>query len=64
VGEVKWSRRVDWKREEATLRRKAENLPLARQRDIQLALWAPTATPRPRDGVLRFGAGHVLDALR
>ncbi len=64
VGEVKWSRRVDWKREEAVLRRKAENLPLVRARRVRLALWAPSAASRPRGGVLRFGADHVLDALR
>jgi hypothetical protein len=63
VGEVKWSRRVDWKREEATLRRKAENLALARGREVQLALWAPSP-PRSHGDVLRFGASQVLDALR
>jgi AAA+ ATPase superfamily predicted ATPase len=63
VGEVKWSRRVDWKREEAALRRKAENLPLARGRDVRLALWAPSPPPS-RGGALRFGASRVLDALR
>jgi len=63
VGEVKWSRRVDWKREEATLRRKAENFPLARGRNVLLALWAPSP-PAARGDVLRFGASRVLDALR
>jgi AAA+ ATPase superfamily predicted ATPase len=64
VGEVKWSRRVDWKREEALLRRKAENLPLAVGRAVHLAIWSPIA-PRGRDGgVLRLGARQVLDALR
>jgi AAA+ ATPase superfamily predicted ATPase len=64
VGEVKWSRRVDWKREEAVLRRKTENLPLPRGRNVRLAIWAPTATPRLRGAVLRFGSAQVLDALR
>ncbi len=63
VGEVKWSRRVDWKREEAALRRKAENLPLARGRRRLLALWAP-GPPRSGGDVHRFGAREVLDALR
>jgi AAA+ ATPase superfamily predicted ATPase len=63
VGEVKWSRRVDWKREEATLRRRAQNLPLARGREVHLALWAP-ASPRSHDDVERFSASQVLDALR
>jgi AAA+ ATPase superfamily predicted ATPase len=63
VGEVKWSRRVDWKHEESTLRRKAENLALARGREVQLALWAPSP-PRSRGDVLRCGASQVLDALR
>ncbi len=63
VGEVKWSRRVDWPREEEALRRKADNLPLARGRKVELALWAPR-TPRSRGVALRFDAGQVLDALR
>lgn len=63
VGEVKWSRRIDWRREEATLRRKAENLPLARGRKCLLALWAPSP-PRSAGDVLCFGAREVLDALR
>ena len=63
VGEVKWSRRVDWKREQATLRRRAENLPLARGRQVHLALWAPNP-PRSRGDVQRFGVSQVLDALR
>jgi AAA+ ATPase superfamily predicted ATPase len=64
VGEVKWSRRVDWRREEAALQRKARNLPLACGREVRLALWAPSAAPCPRGEVLRFGAQHVLAALR
>jgi hypothetical protein len=63
VGEVKWSRRVDWKREEASLRHKAENLPIAHGRKVHLALWAPNP-PRFRGDVLRLGARQVLDALR
>jgi AAA+ ATPase superfamily predicted ATPase len=63
LGEVKWSRRIDWKREEATLRRKAENLPLARGRHLRFAVWAPSAPPS-RGELLRFGARRVLDALR
>jgi hypothetical protein len=63
VGEVKWSRRIDWTREQAALRHKAENLPLARGRTVQLALWSPSP-PRSRGDVLHFGASEVLDALR
>jgi AAA+ ATPase superfamily predicted ATPase len=64
VGEVKWSRRVDWQREEASLRRKVEHLPLARGRAVRLALWTPNAALHSRGDVLRFGAQHVLSALR
>jgi AAA+ ATPase superfamily predicted ATPase len=63
VGEVKWSRHVDWRRETATLRRKADNLPLARGRKRLLALWAPSPS-RSGGDVHRFGAREVLDALR
>jgi hypothetical protein len=63
VGEVKWSRRVDWPREVAALKRKAQNLPLARDRKVRLALWAPSAS-RPGAEVLRLGATQVLDSLR
>ena len=44
-------------------RRKAENLALARGREVRLALWAPSP-PRSQGDVLRFGASQVLDALR
>jgi AAA+ ATPase superfamily predicted ATPase len=63
IDEVKWSRRLDWKREEAALRRKAENLPLARGREVRLALWSPIPPPS-RGDVLRLGARGVLDALQ
>lgn len=64
VGEVKWNRRVDWRREEEALRRKADNLPLARDREICLALWAPKAPTRGRGDVGRFAARDVLESLR
>lgn len=38
LGGVKWSHRVDWGREEATLHRKADNLPLARGNRAVLGL--------------------------
>jgi AAA+ ATPase superfamily predicted ATPase len=65
VGEVKWSRRVDWKREEAALRRKAANLPLAQDREVCLGLWAPTVPPRGgRHAIGRYAAEKVLASLR
>ena len=64
VGEVKWSRRVDWRREEAELRRKASRLPLAQGREVCLALWTPTASPRSAKDVGRFAARDVLASLR
>lgn len=64
VGEVKWSRRLDWRREELALQRKASNLPLARGREACLAIWAPGATPRGRGDVKRFAAQDVLASLR
>ena len=65
VGEVKWSRRVDWRREEATLRRKVANLPLAQDREVCLGLWTPTASPRAGTrAVGRFTAREVLASLR
>jgi AAA+ ATPase superfamily predicted ATPase len=64
VGEVKWSRRVDWRREEATLRRKAANLPLADRREVCLALWTPAAPSRGRKEARRFTARDVLASLR
>ena len=64
VGEVKWSRRVDWRREEAALRRKADNLPLVGDRETCLAIWAPSVTSRTRGEVGRFAARQVLASLR
>ena len=64
VGEVKWSRRLDWRREEAGLRLKASKLPLARGREVCLALWTPTASPRAGRDVGRFAARDVLGVLR
>jgi len=65
VGEVKWSRRVDWRREEAALRRKAANLPLAQDRRVCLGLWTPTSSsPGGRHTVGRFTARRVLASLR
>ena len=55
VGEVKWSRRVDWRREEANLRQKAANLTLARGRRVRLALWTPSTASRPRGEVQLAG---------
>jgi AAA+ ATPase superfamily predicted ATPase len=64
VGEVKWNRRVDWRREEATLRGKAANLPLAEGREVCLAIWTPAGTSRGRKTVRRFTARDVLASLR
>ena len=64
VGEVKWSRHVDFGREEDSVRRKAANLPLARGREIVLALWTPRAAPRSGKAVGRWSARNVLLSLR
>lgn len=64
AGEVKWSRRVDWRREEIVLRRKVANLPLARGREVVLALWAPRTMSRGAKDCVRLGAGDVLASLR
>jgi hypothetical protein len=64
VGEVKWSETVDWGRETAELRRKAANLPLARGREVSLALWVKTVPPGVPRGASCFTPGEVLGALR
>lgn len=64
VGEVKWQDALDWPRETATLRRKAERLPLARGRKVRLALWAKSAPRRAIPGVACFTPRDVLAALR
>ena len=64
VGEVKWTRKVDWRREEAELRHKASNLPLAQGREVCLALWTPTAAPRAGEDIGRYAARDVLTSLR
>jgi len=65
VGEVKWNRRVDWKREEASLRRKVVNLPLAQDREVCLGLWTPAGSSRRgKRTVGRFTARDVLTSLR
>lgn len=64
VGEVKWQSHLDWAREAAALRAKAERLPLTQGRSVQLAIWAKTAPRRPPRGVACFSARHVLRALR
>jgi hypothetical protein len=64
VGEVKWQEAPDWPREAAELRRKAENLPLARGKRVRLALWAKKAPQRKIPGVSCYTPKHVLAALR
>lgn len=64
VGEVKWSETVDWGREAAELRRKAENLPVARGRQVSLALWVKKAPPGGSRGASCFTPAEVLGALR
>jgi AAA+ ATPase superfamily predicted ATPase len=64
VGEVKWQDAVDWPREVAALRRKAERLPLAEGRTVRLAIWSKRAAPRPIRGVACLTPRHVLAALR
>jgi AAA+ ATPase superfamily predicted ATPase len=65
VGEVKWQASVDWPREIAGLRDKAQRLPLATGRTVRLALWTKRAPGRrlPSD-VACFTPGRVMEALR
>jgi AAA+ ATPase superfamily predicted ATPase len=64
VGEAKWQERFDWSREAASLRQKAARLPMARGRDVHLAIWARRAPRRALPGVACFTPRDVLAALR
>ena len=62
VGEVKWSETVDWGRDIAELRRKAENLPVAHGREVRWPSGSRRAPPggSPRSLLLhpRRGSGR------
>lgn len=64
VGEAKWQARLDWARETAALRQKADRLPLAQGRTVRLAIWTKVAPVRVPPGVACLTPGDVLAALR
>jgi hypothetical protein len=64
VGEAKWQDRLDWPREAASLRDKAARLPLARGRNVHLAIWAKRPPRRLPPGIACFTPGDVLGALQ
>jgi len=64
LGEVKWQEKLDWPREAEALRRKASRMPLARGREVRLALWTKRAARAPLGDVACFTPQHVLSALR
>ena len=64
VGEVKWSDRIDRDRELATLKRKADNLPLAEGREVLLALWVRSGPRRVGSPSGCFTPRDVLRVLR
>jgi AAA+ ATPase superfamily predicted ATPase len=64
AGEAKWTDRVDWARELATLERKAHNLPFTGGRQVRLALWAKNAPRGVGPGSGCFTPREVLPALR
>ncbi len=58
IGEVVWSKNFDRARLEAEVRRKAENLPFVRGRQLVTGVWTPGAASRGG----HFGPGVVLRA--
>jgi AAA+ ATPase superfamily predicted ATPase len=63
IGEVAWEDKPDPRRLVRELENKADRLPAARGRQVQLALWTKTTT-RVSRGVEAFGPRHVLEVLR
>ncbi len=63
LGEVEWAEEIDAARLVAEIRRKAENLPFRRGRDVRLALWTKRRARLPRD-VQALAPRHALDVLR
>lgn len=64
LGEVTWTKTPDLDRLSATLRRKADNLPLAEGRRVFLGVWTPAVPGRSGRGVRCFGPQDVLRVLR
>ena len=60
IGEVVWTKDFDRPRLQAEARRKAENLPFARGRQLVTGVWTPAAASRGR----HFGPRVVLQALQ